>query len=213
MTVETRDSARKEILNIAEDVMRDYMKRVFYLKDDQIDIQEGFDPRRTTVNFFPNSFRYSLQRVPFNRTIVITFENPPYGQSKSQRLVTNKNVDWHDDETKRFDRTENFTKIDTTDLRYRYYHNLGHSLGFGHFVSILDKNETDTNQLFKSVMFADVKNERASQNLTDFDIFSMYYIVRNLDRLLFDFSNRLLTREIPENMVRLNNEYGRFLLS
>lgn len=213
VTDETRDSVRKEILNIAEDVMRDYMKRVFYLKDDQIDIQEGFDPRKTTVNFFPNSFRYSLQRVPFNRTIVITFENPPYGQSKSQRLVTNKNLDWHDDETKRFDRTENFTKIDTTDLRYRYYHNLGHSLGFGHFVSILDKNETDTNQLFKSVMFADVKNERASQNLTDFDIFSMYYIVRNLDRLLFDFSNRLLTREIPENMVRLNNEYGRFLLS
>lgn len=211
VTDETRDTARKEILNIAQDVMRDYMNRVFYLNDEQIDIREGFDPRSTTVDFFPNSFkRYSL---PFNRTIVITFENPPYGQSKSQRLVTNRNVDWHDDKTKRFDRTENFRKIDTTDLRYRYYHNIGHSLGFGHFVSIIDKNETDTNLLFKSVMFADVKNERASQNLTDFDIFSMYYIVRNLDELLFDFSDRLLTREIPKNMVRLNNEYGRFLLS
>lgn len=211
VTDESRDTARNEILNIAQDVMRDYMKRVFYLNDEQIDIQEGFDPSGTTVNFFPNSFgRYSL---PFNRTIVITFENPPYGQSKSRRLVTNRNIDWHDDETKRLDRTENFSKIDTTDLRYRYYHNIGHSLGFGHFVSIIDKNETDTNQLFKSVMFADVKNERASQNLTDFDIFSMYHIVRNLDGLLFDFSNRLLTREIPENMVRFNNEYGRFLLS
>ena len=213
VTEETRDTTRKEIMKIAEDVMRDYMKRVFQLKDDQIDIKEGYDPKKTTVNFFPNSVRYSLQRVPFNRTIVITFENPPYGQSKSQRLVTNKNLDWHDDQTKRLDRTDNFEKIDTTDLRYRYYHNVGHSLGFGHFVSLLDNNETETNQAFKSVMFADVKNERASQNMTDYDIFSMNHIVRNLDRLIYEFSNRLLTREIPENIVQLIKEYGRFLLS
>lgn len=213
VTEETRDTTRKEIMKIAEDVMRDYMKRVFQLKDDQIDIKEGYDPKKTTVNFFPNSVRYSLHGVPFNRTIVITFENPPYGQSKSQRLVTNKNLDWHDDQTKRLDRTDNFEKIDTTDLRYRYYHNVGHSLGFGHFVSLLDNNETETNQAFKSVMFADVKNERASQNMTDYDIFSMNHIVRNLDRLIYEFSNRLLTREIPENIVQLIREYGRFLLS
>ena len=213
VTEETRDTTRKEIMKIAEDVMRDYMKRVFQLKDDQIDIKEGYDPKKTTVNFFPNSVRYSLQGVPFNRTIVITFENPPYGQSKSQRLVTNKNLDWHDDQTKRLDRTDNFEKIDTTDLRYRYYHNVGHSLGFGHFVSLLDNNETETNQAFKSVMFADVKNGRASQNMTDYDIFSMNHIVRNLDRLIYEFSNRLLTREIPENIVQLIKEYGRFLLS
>lgn len=213
VTAETRESVRREILTLAQEIMREYMTKVFYLQDKQIDIREGVDLERTTVNVLPGSQKHSLQRVPFNRTIVISFENPPYGQSKAQRLVTNRNIDWHDDARKRFERSANFTKIDTTDLRYRYYHNLGHTLGFGHFVSILTADETASNERYKSVMFADVKSERAAQALTDYDVYSMYYVVRNLDQLLFAFAHRLLTREIPDNMVRLNNAYGRFLLS
>lgn len=213
VTSDTRERVAREIKQVASDVLDEYLRRVFYLQPDKIDIRDGIDTKNITFDALPSAQSEFLRNVQFNRTIVISFEDPPYGQSKPQRLVTNRNIQWHDDDYKRRTRTKDFTRIDVSDLRYRYYHNIGHALGFGHFVDLLDASMSETDKQYQSVMFADVNSPHASQTLTEYDVFSMYYIAHNLDHVLLDFAKRMIEKEIPANVVNVNRDYARFLLS
>lgn len=136
----------------------------------------------------------------FNRTIEISFETPPYGQSRPNRLVTNRDVSWHNLRHIRYFRSNRGTTIDKTDLLYRYYHNVGHLLGFGHFLG--GENETDLDRriytdeqlraLFvarsidvKSVMYANTSDHTMSSSTpTALDRSVLRYMFENLDALL-----------------------------
>lgn len=76
-----------------------------------------------------------------NRTIVVSFEDPPYGQSSTNRLVTDRRIAWvlwanTDTEQLRF----RHDYRQTHDLAYRFLHNLAHVLGFGHYVGQLSSH-------------------------------------------------------------------------
>lgn len=96
----------------------------------------------------------------FNRTIIVSFEDPPYGQSRINRLVTNRNIPWTlwngirtDD--MRFSSNYNVTE----DIVYRYFHNIGHLLGFGHYLSSAD-HRTGKSTFSRSVMYPNIKDLR-----------------------------------------------------
>ncbi|KAK2574791.1 hypothetical protein KPH14_013090 [Odynerus spinipes] len=186
----------------------------------------------------------SFDPVFFNRTFTLSFEVPPYGQSLPNRVVTNIDNPWSIDADKlsmtfrRFIDTVQMPNVN--DLRYRYYHNFGHSLGFGHFrgfyerqmanlakdhdeadsyketryrssryrgrTALLRRRPTVANSatLTRSVMFADTKNQtHASNFLTRLDERLLPVILRNHEKIMESFRDRLLNHEIPERVYGL----------
>lgn len=105
----------------------------------------------------------SSSEYSFNRTIVISFEDPPYGQSRVNRLVTSRNIPWTvwngvNTDDFRFARAYNVSQ----DLIYRYFHNIGHLLGYGHYVgsrSVSDRGG-DSVPLQRSIMYANINDPR-----------------------------------------------------
>lgn len=125
------------ILGVAERVLRDYMDlmkvRNYRLFPNRV------DPRGVTLQRTNNSNDGSFL---FNRTFVLSFEDPPYGQSLPNRVVTNVRTEWTinlDTLSSSYNRTiDSFEMPNVRDLRYRYYHNFGHALGYGHFQGFFD---------------------------------------------------------------------------
>lgn len=109
-------------------VINDYMVNYFGLKN--VDIVNGYDEEGVRLQMFPGI----RSLVFFNRTFVISFDDPPYGQSLSNRLVTNRNINWIVNEVDLIGIDE-AKRASGNDLMYRYYHNIGHALGFGHYRS------------------------------------------------------------------------------
>lgn len=214
VTPENESTIKNEIGELAKAVLSEYMTRVFLLGEKQIKVlvNEGVDEEKVVLDILPYE-RYKRLQFVFNRTVVITFENPPYGQSKANRLVTNRNIAWHNDQTRREELNQR-KRIDKTDLRYRYYHNIGHLLGFGHFVSIVDKTNTKTDEHFTSVMFADTEDfEHASQILSPYDVFSFYYIVYNLDDAIQNFAKHLLEKQVAKEVLEINSRFSRYVIT
>lgn len=133
-------------------------------------------------------------RHRLNRTFVLSFEDPPYGQSRVNRLVTNRRIPWtvwsgSSTDSMRFRRDYNMTE----DLQYRYFHNLGHSLGFGHYEGSEDERRPVVP--FRSIMYANYRDARYSAPIPlpgDVDQRAMPLILRHYDRL------------IRENVLRFN---------
>lgn len=184
---------RRYILSTADKVLRDFFD-IMGIKNYRIKLN-AVDP--SGVYLTPNSLA-SFEPMHFNRTFTLSFEVPPYGQSLPNRVVTNINNPWSIDADKlsmtfrRFIDTVQMPNVN--DLRYRYYHNFGHSLGFGHFRGFYerqfarftddnnvndgyDKVRTSRNRdgpntvfrrrsttLNRSVMFADTKNQTHASN-------------------------------------------------
>lgn len=175
-----------------------------------------------------------LTNFRFNRTILITFEEPPYGQSRPNRLVTNRNVPWHCMNFVRYVRSDKHRKIDTTDLRYRYAHNVGHLLGIGHYVNvdgittaertIMSKiglpvirvqrnNRHDDEPTGKSVMYANTSDPiHAAQYITEQDLLAVRYIALNLDGLLEQAVRKILSIDMPQSAIDVFRKYGKLLL-
>lgn len=188
-----REDAALAIIELAEQVLRVYLREGIKASEETIVHTDGsVDEKGVILNLLPIEVQGNedLRRYWFNRTIEIDFRDPPYGQSRANLLVTDKNVAWHDLASRRFKLTRNFTRIDTTDLRYRYAHNIGHTLGFGHFVGT-ERTRPNGNRRgvrvelpFRSVMVADTKDaNRASQFVTDQDKKIIQYVHRYLDEL------------------------------
>lgn len=223
---------RRYILTTADKVLRDFLD-IVGIKNYRINLN-AVDP--SGVYLTPNSLG-SFDSIHFNRTFTLSFEVPPYGQSLPNRVVTNINNPWSIDADKlsmtfrRFIDTVQMPNVN--DLRYRYYHNFGHSLGFGHFrgfyehelaniandnsaSSSYDKIRTSRNRdrptvfrrrsttLNRSVMFADTRNQtHASNFLTRLDERLLPLILRNHEKIMESFRDRLLTNEIPERVYDL----------
>lgn len=204
------NDAKISILSLAEHILRIYLHRGMELKRTVvIHTDDSVDEHGTKIDLLPKGLPgpMDLREFQFNRTILIDFREPPYGQSKSNLLVTNKNIPWHDLNFRRYKLTNNFTRIDTTDLRYRYFHNIGHSLGLGHFVGEFERNDvgglsTSSSSApikisppYKSVMTADTTDSvRASQFATRQDLRVLGFIWRNFDDLV--------VRSIELNAIR-----------
>lgn len=165
----------------------------------------------------------------FNRTIVISFETPPYGQSRPNRLVTNKAISWHNLAHLRFFRSNRGTRIDKTDLLYRYYHNVGHLLGFGHFLARENETELDrriyTDERLqpvfiaqalktKSVMYADTNNSSvASAVPSALDRAVIRYMFENLDALLSYSVRYIVAGPMAESLVSNARDFARFFMN
>lgn len=170
------DDASIAIVSLAEEILLDYTVNAWGLPRDAVRVYTdgSVDENGVTLNLMPpiDADGYDeLRNYTFNRTINIDFRDPPYGQSRANLLVTDRNLPWHDLATLRYKATRNFTRIDTNDLRYRYTHNLGHVLGYGHFIEGLTiYDRTGPPPPLKSVMFADTTDvQRSSQTATRLD--------------------------------------------
>lgn len=157
--------------------------------------------------------------ISFNRTINIDFANPPYGQTLANRLVTNRNIEWkvsvEDLINFKGDR-----QVDKSNLLYRYYHNIGHLLGLGHFirhmVEVRRIFKIDRNTLKtiianlasvhmnwyrmvdnKSVMFANVTAPLAHGTITRLDTITLYHVYNNLHDLLRQAVDKVVQKDIP----------------
>ena len=157
--------------------------------------------------------------ISFNRTINIDFANPPYGQTLANRLVTNRNIEWkisvEDLINFKGDR-----QVDKSSLLYRYYHNIGHLLGLGHFirhmVEVRRIFKIDRNTLKtiianlasvhmnwyrmvdnKSVMFANVTAPLAHGTITRLDTITLYHVYNNLHDLLRQAVDKVVQKDIP----------------
>lgn len=101
-------------------------------------------------------------RSHLNRSLLLQFVDPPYGQSTPNLLVTNKRIPWTiwsgaSTETLRFRRDYNMTE----DILYRYFHNLGHAFGFGHYVGSENPRDPQRPTVpFRSVMYANYADAR-----------------------------------------------------
>lgn len=175
----------------------------------------------------------NLSAYKFNRTIVISFEDPPYGQSRINRLVTNRNVTWHNLNIMRLKLSNHLRRIDTTDLRYRYAHNIGHLLGLGHFIEIRQLTEQDRRlyervdkpkvlkfrvpdgdlKTGRSVMTADTNdNRRAAQYITQQDRLFLGYLVHNLDKVIEESVRDLIINRVPKIAIDRFTSYGRYII-
>lgn len=160
-----------------------------------------------------------LTSYTLNRTIVISFEDPPYGQSRTNRLVTNRNIPWHNNPIVRYQRSNKYTKIDTTDLEYRYAHNIGHLLGFGHYVRST-KGPFAQSYVYrslprsKSVMFANTTDiKHASQFPTKQDLYAFRYIAKHIDSILEKTICHILKIELPASIIDSYKRYRKYLIS
>lgn len=244
--------AKYEITKLAREILQLYITRGFRVTT-ATRFLTHIDPNGVTMNMLPERYRYrnndirigrrtnekvgviptnsdetvDLANFKLNRTIVISFEDPPYGQSRTNRLVTNRNIKWHNSPVKRYQLTNRYTKIDTTDLRYRYAHNLGHLLGFGHYLRLvrqatgLPSSWSFYNNIHggrwqedKSVMFADTKNSKhSSQYVTFQDLYVIRYVAKNIDSILENTVNRILKTELPKTIIDSFKQYGKYLIN
>lgn len=186
---DSNENAKKQLVSqVFEQVLNVYLVRLLDISKevrlyaDSVD-REGVKLKGTGTETTDNG---SLSR--FNRTIVITFEDPPYGQSRSNRLVTNRNNEWtvwrSDLPGLRFKPGYNISR----DLIYRYFHNLGHTLGFGHYIGSrsLDSSRKST-EFYRSVMYPNYRDFRFSENFATvggLDQRAMRDIRKNYEKLV-----------------------------
>jgi hypothetical protein len=148
-----------------------------------------------------------------NRTILISFEDPPYGQSRVNRLVTNRHIPWvvwhgvHTDEI-RFRGGAGGMYNMTEDLIYRYFHNIGHTLGFGHYVGSrpINANAKEPQQHHRSVMYANYKDARFSASTPlqhEVDVQAMRRIMRNYRQLIRSNVERLVGTQVSASLFYL----------
>lgn len=220
-----RDRARSDITNLIAQTLRFYVTVGMRVPIRGIFAQQ-IDRRGVLLDLLPKRYRTSASRdddlanFRLNRTIVVSFEDPPYGQSRTNRLVTNRNIPWHNSKTLRFQRSNRFTRIDTTDLRYRYAHNIGHLLGFGHYLNLTRTNNNFNRQRNnlayekRSVMFADTKDIRhAAQYTTGLDLQVVRYVVKYLDTILEKTVENMLKMELPMIIVESFKRYGKNIIA
>lgn len=122
------DEVQKEniVKRVFGQVIKNYVIDYFGLK--QFYLLKGPDKQGVELDLAPVSRR----TVYFNRTLSLRFLDPPYGQSLANSLVTNRNIDWfvrHAD----LSNTNGNQSANSRNLLYRYYHNMGHLFGFGHY--------------------------------------------------------------------------------
>lgn len=178
-----RNNGRERLVRLVfEHVLDSYVRKLLQLKK--------------RVNVYVNSVDQSGVPVNngrnwFNRTIVISFEDPPYGQSRPNRLVTNRNIPWtiwteQNNDLIRYNRRVGHLYNQTEDLIYRYFHNVGHSLGFGHYLGS-SKNGRDVAR--RSVMYPNYKDLRysASSPFSDrIDVYAMSRLAADYEKYLLE---------------------------
>lgn len=126
----------------------------------------------------------SISRPISSRDVQVRFSEERYGQSRPDLLVTNGRVPWTywertNTEMIRFHWAYNQTE----DLAYRFYHNIGHTFGFGHYVSGGGR----------SVMYANYADPRYSATRPlGVDLIAMPLIVANYESLLRNEVGRML---------------------
>lgn len=198
----------------ARTVLLQYVKGCIGEKD--VYILNGVDQTGVNLVFRNGRRRYNIS---FNRTINIDFADPPYGQTLANRLVTNRKIDWTISvgDLVNFD---GYRKVDKSSLLYRYYHNIGHLLGLGHFI----RHMVETKRIFKidqstlksiisslasvnmnwqrmvdnkSVMFANVSAPLAHGTITRLDTITIYHVYNNLHDLLRQAVDKVVRRDIP----------------
>lgn len=184
---------RNYIGYVFEHVLHEYTRNLLKLNKRVRVHQERVDPVGVYVNG---------NRDFFNRTVVITFENPPYGQSRVNRLVTNRNIPW----TVWVNGSTNLIRLNpqynmTEDLLYRYYHNVGHLLGFGHYIGTKNrdtKQQLPPSRQLRSVMYADYKDLRYSTPIP---------LYNGVDVNAMSVIHRTWPNLIRDNVVRFNADY------
>jgi hypothetical protein len=190
-------SAKRELVaQVFEQVLEVYMFDVLGLKISAEIHADAVDPVGVAVN----GGRHQL-----NRTIVVSFEDPPYGQSRINRLVTNRNIRWVvwngvKTENIRFRPSYNMTE----DLIYRYFHNIGHLLGFGHYVE--SHNSKNALIAHRSVMFANYKDSRFSAPTplkNGVDVRVMRKIMRSYPELIKANVERFIGGEVSASLFYL----------
>lgn len=181
---------RNLVAQVFEQVLEVYMFDVLGLKIPAEIHADAID----RVGVFVNDGKHRL-----NRTIVISFEDPPYGQSRINRLVTNRNIRWvvWNGARTEFVRFRNGYNM-TEDLIYRYFHNIGHLLGFGHYVESRN-SRTNAPIAHRSVMFANYKDFRFSNPIptkNEVDVRAMRKILRTFPQLIESNVERLMGNEV-----------------
>lgn len=186
-------SKRNNVGYVFEHVMNEYTKNLLRLNKRVRVYPERVDPVGVRVN---NNQDF------FNRTVVITFENPPYGQSRVNRLVTNRNIPW----TVWANGSTNLIRLNpqynmTEDLLYRYYHNVGHLLGFGHYMGTKyhdTQQSVPPSRQLRSVMYADYKDPRYSTPIP---------LYNGVDVNAMGIVHRTWPNLIRDNVMRFNAKY------
>lgn len=146
-------------------------------------------------------------RHRLNRTMVLSFEDPPYGQSRVNRLVTNRRIPfvvWSGANMDKFRYRADYNQ--TEDLIYRYFHNLGHALGFGHYVRSLNDATLKETAPWRSVMYADYHDFRYSAATPVYqgvDAAVMPVVLRAREQLLRDNARRFAAGPLTDAVVGL----------
>ena len=179
---------RAAIAAVFEQVIYSYLFDVLGLKSTLRLHRNSVDPIGVTIN---------QGRNRLNRTISLMFAEPPYGQSTPNGLVTNRHIPWTiwsgtSTESVRFRRDYNMTE----DILYRYFHNLGHAFGFGHYVGSENPRDPQRPTVpFRSVMYANYADARYSAPLP---------LPNDVDERVMPAILRAYNGLIRENVLRFN---------
>lgn len=187
---------RQLVAGVFEQVLRNYLYRL---------LKVGVDVRVYANSVDEIGVPVNGGRATLNRTMVLSFEDPPYGQSRVNRLVTNRRIPfviWSGANMDRFRFRRDYNQ--TEDLIYRYFHNLGHALGFGHYVkSVSDGTFADTAP-WRSVMYADYRDFRYSSATPVYrgvDAAVMPVVLRAYRRLLRENAERFVAGPLADTLV------------